>query len=230
MEARNIDGPDSARESGSTRSRGRLTAERDDAAIGAECRTFDGETFRQDPLARTIRPHDAQRKTPPCETRKGNQISTRRPDWRAIAAIAKGDATRAATGRTHHVELGRTTAIRIEDDLASIRAEAGAGIDCAGTGDLTLCARSQVDNEDIRSTPTRRREDNLPSIGGEARREGDTVEFAQHALAARTEIERINARAVIGVGHERNLIAHRIEARRQCQPLAGGQNMAIGAS
>src|SRR5207253_2886182 len=91
-----------------------------DAAVWRPGRALDEKILRQEPLARAVRPHNADIEGAALDLGEGDQIAARRPYRRAVFALAKADASPLAAAGIHHVELLRAAAIGVENDLAGI--------------------------------------------------------------------------------------------------------------
>src|SRR5207248_6084583 len=69
--------------------------------------SLDEKILRQEPLARAVRPHNADIEGAALDLGEGDQIAARRPYRRAVFALAKADAAPLAAAGIHHVELLR---------------------------------------------------------------------------------------------------------------------------
>src|SRR5579863_6918677 len=79
-----------------------------------------------------------------------DQITTRRPHRRGVAAGPEAYALHATATRVHHVKLLVPAAIRVEHDLATIWAVARTDVDRTGIGQPPRSVAAEIDCHDVR--------------------------------------------------------------------------------
>src|SRR5690242_15115024 len=87
------------------------------------------------PLARAVSTHYAQGETPALLLGKGQQVTARRPDGRAVIAGPEADAALARAVCIHHIDLLAAAPIGLKSDLAAVRREGGRGVDARIAGE-----------------------------------------------------------------------------------------------
>ena len=160
-----------------------------------------------------------------------DHVATRRPDRGAIAPVAKADAPRLATIGAHDVKLRRPRAVAFKDDLATIGAVAGRGLDRGGIGQRPLRARSRVHLVDVGIAALFQRIQDPAPVRRETRRKAHRalLHAANLAHPKRVHIHHHRLREAAGIAGIKQPRAIGRKARLQHQRRIVGQEFHIGA-
>ena len=143
------------------------------------------------------------------------EASVRAPFRRAIGGRGEGDPPLVRAVGVHHVELLRTRAVTLEDDLASVRRKAGVGVDAGRSRQTARHAAIRVDDVDVAVRSEHHREDDLRSIGRVARRKAHCIARKERPLVPRIEIDDADLRNAALEADVGKRAALRRQARRQ---------------
>ena len=173
----------------------RFAGEHDHTPIGRPGGAFIQEGGCQQAFLAAVGAHHTNVKTAFGLFGEGDEIAAWRPDGRAIAALTKADATRFAARCWHHVDLGRAGAIAFKNDLATIWAEAGGGLNGGRAGEPVAAPGPEIHAEEIGVSALRQAVDQAAAIGGKARGKAHGARLAfQRATARAAHFQLIDAR------------------------------------
>src|SRR6185436_16642495 len=97
-----------------------IAEEHDHASVRRPGRSFVVIALGQDPLAGSIRLHDADGEPARHLFGEGDVVAARRPYRRRVRAVAEADALRLAAVRAHDVDLLLSAAVRLEADAHAV--------------------------------------------------------------------------------------------------------------
>ena len=126
-----------------------------------------------------------------------DEIAARRPNRGRIAPSAKTDAPDIVAVAGHHIQLLRTAAIRIEDDLAAVGRVGRRCVDGRRIGQPRNRPGAQVHGIDVGNAITRQTHDHLVAVGREPRREGHARKIAENFLLPGVDIEDVDTRTPV---------------------------------
>src|SRR5262249_15957085 len=97
-----------------------VAEEHNHAPVRRPGRSFIVIALGQNPLARSVRAHDSDRKPAFGLLGEGDVVAARRPHRRRVGAVAEADALRLAAARGHDVDLLLAAAIGFERDAGAV--------------------------------------------------------------------------------------------------------------